>query len=70
VFLNPVEKLSNSFLWKIFDVKIIDGVVNGSATAVGSVADVFRRLQSGVVQNYALVLMFGIIALLTWMVIP
>ncbi|MBL7997273.1 MAG: NADH-quinone oxidoreductase subunit L [Candidatus Kapabacteria bacterium] len=68
VFVNTFYTLSNSFLWKIFDVKGIDGVVNGTAQLIGGTAERLRRIQTGVAQNYAVMMMAGIVAVLGYMV--
>jgi NADH-quinone oxidoreductase subunit L len=47
------------FLWQIFDVKIIDGIVNGIATIVGAFSSVIRRAQSGIIRNYAFIFLIG-----------
>ncbi len=65
----PIFKLSHSFLWKIFDVKIIDGFVNGLATVTVGAGEKIRRMQTGVAQNYALLMMGGIILIIAWLII-
>ncbi len=67
--INPVVNTSRSFLWKIFDVKWIDGFVNGSARLTGGAGELLRRIQSGIVQNYALLMMFGIIVIIAGLVL-
>ena len=57
VVVNPILKSSRSFLWKIADNKIIDGVVNGSAKIIDIISSNIRKLQTGVAQFYALVMM-------------
>jgi NADH-quinone oxidoreductase subunit L len=58
-------------LWKGGDVGLIDGVlVNGSARAVGAVAQLTRLLQTGYLYFYALVMLLGIFALMTWQLWP
>jgi len=51
-----------------FDKKIIDGMVNGSGTIVSWSAERFKYLQSGLVSNYALIMVLGIIALLGYVI--
>lgn len=70
VIVAPIVGLSRGFLWKIVDVAIIDGIVNGSAKLVGFTAENLRRLQGGVAQNYALLMMAGIITLIALVTIP
>jgi NADH-quinone oxidoreductase subunit L len=58
-------------LWKGGDQAVIDGaVINGSARAVGALGSVVRRVQTGHLYWYALVMMLGIFALLTWRLWP
>jgi NADH-quinone oxidoreductase subunit L len=45
----------------IFDKYVIDGAVNGVATGARGGSMMFRRVQSGLVQNYALVMGGGIV---------
>jgi len=58
-------------LWKGGDVALIDGaIVNGSARAVGGIAQVVRLFQTGYLYFYALVMLLGIFALMTWQLWP
>jgi NADH-quinone oxidoreductase subunit L len=69
LFVRPYYWLSEKFLWKIFDVKIIDGTVNGAAKFFGGVASLLRRWQTGVVQNYAVTLVVGLIIILGYLLV-
>ncbi|HZF38159.1 MAG TPA: NADH-quinone oxidoreductase subunit L, partial [Blastocatellia bacterium] len=51
--VGPVENLSRDGLWKIVDVKIIDGFVNGVARLFGALAGALRYTQTGFARNYA-----------------
>ncbi|CAN7319173.1 NADH-quinone oxidoreductase subunit L [Acidovorax sp. Leaf78] len=56
-------------LWKGGDQAIIDGtLVNGSWKVVRSVSGVVRWMQSGFIFHYALVMILGVFALMTWFV--
>jgi NADH-quinone oxidoreductase subunit L len=56
-------------LWKGGDVALIDGMaVNGSARLVGMFASVVRLFQTGYIYHYALVMLVGVVALMTWFV--
>ena len=57
-------------LWKGGDEAVIDGALNGSADAVGGIAVFGRRLQSGYLYWYALVMIVGVIGLMTWQLWP
>ncbi|HSD60547.1 MAG TPA: NADH-quinone oxidoreductase subunit L [Burkholderiales bacterium] len=57
-------------LWKVGDVGVIDGAVNGSARVVGVFAKVVRRLQSGYIYHYAFAMILGVfvfISLRNWL---
>jgi NADH-quinone oxidoreductase subunit L len=66
--VQPIFNFSNSFLWKIVDVKIIDGFVNGLAhiTEIGS--GTIRRIQTGIAQNYAVLIVVGLLAVVGYLV--
>jgi NADH-quinone oxidoreductase subunit L len=68
VLINPIVNISNKILWKFADVKIIDGIVNGSASVIFSAGQYIRRMQTGIAQNYAIVMMVGILIILTWLI--
>jgi NADH-quinone oxidoreductase subunit L len=58
-------------LWKGGDMALIDGaLVNGSARTVGGIAGWVRQWQTGRLYTYALVMLLGIFALLTWQLWP
>jgi NADH-quinone oxidoreductase subunit L len=46
-------------LWRGFDEFIIDGTVNGIAYLIGWISGVMRRMQTGLVQNYAFSMIIG-----------
>lgn len=47
-----------------FDIYVVDGAVNSVATSVAASASVWRRLQTGQMQNYALIMVIGLIAII------
>ncbi len=58
-----------SMLWRLGDIKLIDGlVVNGSARAVGWFSGVIRHMQSGYLYHYAFAMIIGLLVLLGWFV--
>ena len=64
LILSPLDRISTTLLWKGVDVKLIDGMVDGTAALVFKISDRLRRIQSGVAQGYALVFVLGIIVIL------
>jgi NADH-quinone oxidoreductase subunit L len=69
VIVRPFLKISETFFYGFFDVKIIDGIVNGSARMMGGIAGVLRRMHSGIVQFYAFSLVLGVIALFGYLIL-
>ena len=67
--VNPIVTGSKNILWKITDSKIIDGLVNNLANFVGYFSSVIRKLQTGVAQSYAMIMMVGILIALFWIII-
>jgi NADH-quinone oxidoreductase subunit L len=66
--LARLARLTGTGLWKGGDQALIDGVlINGSARVVGVVAALGRRLQTGHLYWYALVMLMGVIGLMTWL---
>lgn len=57
---NPVVRFSDRVL-AVFDMKVVDGLVNGVGATVRFFGSIFRYIQTGVVQNYALMLVIGVI---------
>jgi len=55
-------------LWRGGDVALIDGAIDGSARLVGWIAGLARQLQTGFLYHYALVMIVGVFALMTWFV--
>jgi len=64
------SKLLGKFLWLVGDRAVIDGLaVNGSAHSLGWLALVVRRVQTGMLYQYAMVMIIGLIGLLGWFVL-
>jgi len=56
-------------LWKVGDQTLIDGLlVNGSAKLVGLLGAITRLFQTGYLYHYALIMILGVFALMTWFV--
>ena len=62
--VQPTYSISNSFLYKIIDVKIIDGIVNSLGWVVEQTGGIIRRLQTGLAQNYAVMIVLGIVVVI------
>ena len=68
--LAPLARGMGRGLWKGGDQAVIDGLINGSASAVGGLGGALRLLQTGFIYWYALVMVLGVFALLTWQLWP
>ena len=62
--VQPIRVVSHEGLWRGFDVRVIDGAVNGTAAIVGGSAAVLRRVQTGSVRTYAGSLFVGVVLIL------
>lgn len=62
--VQPIRVGSDRGLWRGFDVAVVDGAVNGTATIVAVGAAVLRRLQTGSVRAYAGSMFIGVIVML------
>jgi len=61
VFVRFGRKFSNALWW--FDRRVVDGTVNGVASLTSSGGRGLRQIQTGRVQNYALGIAFGLVAI-------
>ena len=64
VIVGPLVWLSRNVFWKVVDVGVIDGTVNGIAHGAESVGDTVRHTQSGNVRSYAVWVIIGAIVIL------
>lgn len=62
--VHPVVNFSDRVL-AVFDMKIVDGIVNAVAGFVRICGSLLRYIQTGVASNYALFLILGVILVLT-----
>jgi len=63
VIVNPLV-IGSKFLWKIFDVLIIDGFINGMAVLIGDISTSLRPSQSGILRTYTTIFLIGVIVIL------
>jgi len=59
VFYRFGGRVADAIMW--FDVRVIDGIVNGAGGVTQSVGDGVRHIQTGRVQNYALGIALGLV---------
>jgi len=58
VIINPMIK-GSELLYDHFDLKVIDGTLNGTAKTAGSLGKLLSRFQTGFLKDYALILLLG-----------
>ncbi len=61
--VKPIIQFSDSFLWRIFDVQIIDGFVNAVGKFTVDLGSVISDVQSGLTRRYAVAMVAGVIVL-------
>ncbi|MEE8282710.1 MAG: NADH-quinone oxidoreductase subunit L, partial [candidate division NC10 bacterium] len=66
--VSPLDRLA-FFLWRGFDIPVVDGLVNGVARMMEVGSWGLRRIQTGVVFNYVLSILAGVVLLLGYLVL-
>ena len=64
--INPINVGSREGLWKLFDLSVIDGIVNGLGRSVAQIGAVVRYLQTGFVRSYAAVILLGALLIVAY----
>ncbi len=65
LFINSLKNLGTA-LWKGFDDFVIDATINGIAYFIGLISGTIRKMQTGLVQNYAFSMVIGGIVLVAY----
>ena len=65
IFVRPTFWLGN-VLWKVGDIKIINGLIDGTAEGVYSVTQRAVRLQTGYIYHYAFAMLIGVALLVSY----
>ncbi|MEM8898810.1 MAG: NADH-quinone oxidoreductase subunit L [Bacteroidota bacterium] len=65
--LNPFMLFSKNIVAWV-EKNVVDGFVRGTYLGVANVGEVFKRLQTGLVQNYLLLVSFGVILVLAYII--
>ncbi|HUU38224.1 MAG TPA: NADH-quinone oxidoreductase subunit L [Candidatus Desulfaltia sp.] len=65
-FVNPLVNGSR-LVYDNFDLKVIDGTINGTAATTGFAGKVLGFLQSGLVKDYALGILLGVVIFLGYL---
>ena len=62
--VQPLKWASDHVLWKVIDIWIIDGIVNGAGVFVRGSAALIRMTQTGSIRTYAASLVLGVVLIL------
>jgi NADH-quinone oxidoreductase subunit L len=62
--INPLKWFSREGLWKLFDVGVIDGIVNGIGRGMTEIGGAVRYLQIGFVRSYAALILLSALAVI------
>jgi NADH-quinone oxidoreductase subunit L len=65
--IQPIKKLGD-FLWKIIDMKIVDGVPNGAVALCKIASQKISKLQTGYIYSYSLWMILGLIAIVFFLI--
>ncbi|MFA9453877.1 MAG: NADH-quinone oxidoreductase subunit L [Candidatus Aminicenantaceae bacterium] len=66
-FVNSTIK-GSELVYKNFDLKVIDGALNGSAKTMNTMGKLLSSLQTGLIKDYALVFLLGALILIGYFV--
>jgi NADH-quinone oxidoreductase subunit L len=58
---------SDALLWRGVDAGVIDGAVNGVGTVTAAIAENLRPVQTGFVRHYALLVLAGAVAIVSYL---
>ncbi|MCC7496752.1 MAG: NADH-quinone oxidoreductase subunit L [Bryobacterales bacterium] len=64
--VQPIKSGSETLLWKVTDVGLVDGIVNGLGRLSASVGGGLRTMQSGNIRSYAAWVVFGSLLVLVF----
>ena len=65
IFVRPVFWIAN-MLWRIGDIGIINGLIDGTAAGVYKITTRTVRLQTGYIYHYAFAMLIGLALIITW----
>ncbi len=65
IFVRPVFWIAN-MLWRIGDIGIINGLIDGTAAGVYKITTRTVRLQTGYISHYAFAMLIGLALIVTW----
>ncbi len=68
IIIQPIKAISTKVLWQVFDVKIVDGAINGIAALVKLFGRGLRHIQTGLVRSYVVMIFLGALVVIGYFV--
>lgn len=65
IIVRPLMWTAKNIVVGITDGRIIEGIVNGIPREIGKFSEVLRRIQTGFVHHYAIIMAFGVFLIIT-----
>ncbi|MBI4825385.1 MAG: NADH-quinone oxidoreductase subunit L [Nitrospirae bacterium] len=65
--VNPLIKASDRIILGFFDIRLIEGVVNGVPSLIGSFSRGLRKMQTGLISSYAFMMAAGVLIIIGMM---
>lgn len=66
--INPLKKTSEVFLWNFIDIKIIDGFLNSLSNYILKLSIEWKKIQTGIIQDYATIALSGIVLIILYLI--
>jgi len=63
LIVNPTKRLGTG-LWQFFDVRIVDGIVNGLGRCIRGTGELLRHTQTGYTHSYAMSMVIGVVLII------
>ncbi len=67
--VEPIRNVSDKILWGILDIKVIDSFINGLANYITKLSTDWRRIQTGVIQDYAILAIGGVVVIIFYLLL-
>jgi NADH-quinone oxidoreductase subunit L len=66
LFVKPAVRISTEFLWKKWDIGIIDNTVNGAGRMIEDSGSILKHVQNGFIRSYAAWILLGTVGVLVY----
>jgi NADH-quinone oxidoreductase subunit L len=68
LIIDPLFRFSEKFIYRVVDKKIIDGIMHGFSKITVELGNGLKRTQTGIIQNYAMVMLVSIIIIVAYLI--